>query len=107
MGIRFIKGTNVINPIHREEKEPQPQAKELRIAGEVIKELREKEGWSQSELGSRVGINGRTIRKLETCNYSTQMDTLEKIFDQFGYKMEFYISKEDFNQQILLVKKNV
>jgi transcriptional regulator with XRE-family HTH domain len=56
----------------------------LREAGAAVKELRVNRGLSPEQLGERVGVSGRTIRRVEEGNRPT-VRTMFLIALQFDY----------------------
>lgn len=57
--------------------------------GERIRQLREKRGYSQGELGNMVGLALSGIRSIEVGRYATTLDILNKIADALGVKLDF------------------
>lgn len=63
--------------------EDQPEAK----LGDVIREARKKQGWSQGELGEKSGLSRPTIARVEANNDVTTA-TIAKIAQALGLKLE-------------------
>ena len=55
--------------------------------GEVIREARKKQGWSQAELGEKSGLSRPTIARVEADNDVTTA-TIAKIAHALGLKLE-------------------
>lgn len=55
--------------------------------GEVIREARQKRGWSQVELGDRAGVSRPTIARIEGNNDVTTA-TIAKVAQALGLKLE-------------------
>lgn len=65
--------------------------------GERIKSLREKEGYSQTELAERVNISKQTLYKYEN-NIITNIpsDILEKIASVLGCSPSYFMGWDDY-----------
>lgn len=55
--------------------------------GEVIREARKKQGWSQAELGENSGVSRPTIARVEANNDVTTA-TIAKLAQALGLKLE-------------------
>jgi transcriptional regulator with XRE-family HTH domain len=55
--------------------------------GEVIREARKKQGWSQTELGENSGVSRPTIARVEANNDVTTA-TIAKLAQALGLKLE-------------------
>ncbi|MGO2746230.1 helix-turn-helix transcriptional regulator [Microbacterium sp.] len=55
--------------------------------GDVIREARNKHGWSQGELGEKAGVSRPTIARVEANNDVTTA-TIAKIAQALGLKLE-------------------
>ena len=53
-----------------------------------IRELREAHGWSQGELGERLGVSRQTINALETGKYDPSLPLALRIARLFGTSVE-------------------
>lgn len=60
---------------------------EQRDFGDVIREARKKQGWSQMELGEKAGLSRPTIARVEANNDVTTA-TIAKIAQALGLKLE-------------------
>ena len=60
---------------------------ELSGFGDVIREARKKQGWSQAELGEKSGLSRPTIARIEGNNDVTTA-TIAKIAQALGLKFE-------------------
>lgn len=60
---------------------------EQRGFGDVIREARKKQGWSQAELGEKSGLSRPTIARIEANNDVTTA-TITKIAHALGLKLE-------------------
>lgn len=60
---------------------------EVALIGKVI-EAREKRGLSQKELADLAGLKQPAIARLESMKVSPQIDTLFRILQPLGYKLE-------------------
>lgn len=55
--------------------------------GDVIREARKKQGWSQAELGEKAGLSRPTIARIEGNNDVTTA-TIAKIAQVLGLRLE-------------------
>lgn len=55
--------------------------------GDVIRDARKKQGWSQAELGEKSGLSRPTIARVEADNDVTTA-TIAKIAQALGLKLE-------------------
>jgi transcriptional regulator with XRE-family HTH domain len=55
--------------------------------GDVIREARKKEGWSQAELGEKSGVSRPTVARVEANNDVTTA-TIAKVAQALGLKLE-------------------
>lgn len=59
-----------------------------------IKGIREREVISQSELSRRSGVPQKTISRMEAGLSTPNIETLYKLIDTLGYKIELKIEKK-------------
>jgi DNA-binding XRE family transcriptional regulator len=69
----------------------------IRLAME-IHDLREKRGLSQRELDERAGTTQSAVARLEACNVSPSLPTLEKVAEALG--VELVVSFVDLDERI-------
>ena len=55
--------------------------------GDVIREARKKQGWSQTELGEKSGLSRPTVARVEA-NYDVTTTTIAKVAQALGLKLE-------------------
>jgi len=55
--------------------------------GDVIREARKKQGWSQAELGEKSGLSRPTIARVEADNDVTTA-TIARVAQALGLKLE-------------------
>ncbi|MBO9740090.1 helix-turn-helix transcriptional regulator [Xanthomonas axonopodis pv. begoniae] len=60
-----------------------------------VRELREANGWSQGELGERLGVSRQTINALETGKYDPSLPLAFRIARLFGEAIEQVFLYED------------
>ncbi|MEE7547143.1 helix-turn-helix transcriptional regulator [Xanthomonas sp. Kuri4-1] len=60
-----------------------------------VRELRESRGWSQGELGERLGVSRQTINALETGKYDPSLPLAFRIARLFGQSIERIFLFED------------
>ena len=61
--------------------------------GYLIKEFREEKGLNRRQLSIISGVPYTTLRKIEECNCSATLKTLEKILNALGYEIIFMKSE--------------
>ncbi len=54
-----------------------------------LRELREREGWSQGELAERLDVSRQTINALETGKYDPSLPLAFRIARLFGKPIEY------------------
>lgn len=69
----IMKETNIVTSMMIDEKRKK--------VAELIKTTREQRGWTQTELGDRVGFTKSTILRIENCTFSPNADQLYVILD--------------------------
>ena len=67
------------------------------MLGEKIKELREREKYSQKELGLKLGISPSTIWMYEQNRRSPGKDMLLKIAKVFNVSVDYLLSSDTYN----------
>ena len=55
--------------------------------GEVLKNCRWKQGWSQRQLSEQSGIARQTISDAELCHRGTSVVVLIELLDAMGYEL--------------------
>jgi HTH-type transcriptional regulator/antitoxin HipB len=65
-------------------------ARDPRQLGNVIRNARKGKGWSQAELGRKVGLRQSTISMIETGNPATTLETLLGVLA--ALELEFQIA---------------
>lgn len=63
--------------------------------GMAIRELRQKRGLSQGLLAEQVGVDRKTINRIENGRHSTSVSTLAAIAESLGEKPSSIISSID------------
>ncbi len=73
--------------------------------GEIIKETREKIGWTQSQLGSKCGVNKTQISKIENDVTCASMKVFISICETLGIQMRAEETKQKNNnlQQVFII----
>ena len=61
----------------------------------ILKEIRQKKGYTQEELGTNVGVSRQTIISIETYRYKPTLELAMKLSMKLNCKIEklFYFSK--------------
>lgn len=62
---------------------------ERKRVGQMIADIREKEGLTQRELGARSDNQAPHISRIEKGKYSVGLDTLASIGYAMGYRLEY------------------
>lgn len=60
--------------------------------GDVLRKLREAQGWSQTTLAQKIGMNKSTVVKVEANDPSVTLDTMTRVASAFGVSMD-YVSR--------------
>ncbi|MDR7375278.1 helix-turn-helix domain-containing protein [Kocuria rhizophila] len=60
---------------------------EQAVFGDIVREARKKQGWSQGKLGERAGLSRPTIARVEA-NSDVTTATIVKIAQALGLKFE-------------------
>ena len=60
----------------------------------ILRELRAQYGWSQEELGNRLGVSRQTINAIETQKYDPSLPLAFKIAALFELKIEDIFSQD-------------
>jgi len=60
-----------------------------------VKELRKKRGWTQGELGERLGISRQSVHSIETGKYDPSLPLAFRIADIFGASLDKIFDKTD------------
>lgn len=61
----------------------------------VVRELREERGWTQSELAERLDVSRQTVHSIEKGKYFPSLPLAFKISRVFGRRIEEVFSDED------------
>ena len=67
--------------------------------GEKVKKLRKDAGWSQDQLGEKIGIHGRHVGKYETGRALPGSETILKIAEVFNVSID-YLLRDDIDRQV-------
>lgn len=81
---------------------------------EKLMDLRKQRGWSQEELGERLGVTRQTVSKWELGSTTPEMDKLAAMSDLFGISLDelvrggesFTVKNGDSEQKVIIVKKS-
>jgi DNA-binding XRE family transcriptional regulator len=63
----------------------------LDLLGQVIKQARQERRLTQTELGHLVGVKKAQISKIENCTTDARFNTILKVFEALGAKINFNI----------------
>ncbi len=61
------------------------------MSGKTIRNLRGNLGWSQTELGERVGVSKQTVSNWENGNIQPSIDVLVKLSRVFGVSADYLL----------------
>jgi len=64
------------------------------VDGKEIERLRTLKGWTQDELGEKVGVSGRFIGYLEKGTRKTDTDKIKLIADELGVLVDDLYKKD-------------
>lgn len=60
-----------------------------------VRRLREARGWSQGELGERVGVTRQTVYFIETGRFDPSLPLAMRLARVFGHKVEEVFELEE------------
>lgn len=68
----------------------------MKLAGNRIKELRVKKGWSQDDLADKMGMTRANISNYERgINKNVPSETLKKFADKFGVSSDYLLGQSE------------
>ena len=73
----------------------------IELLGQAIKQARQERNLTQEQLGELVGVQKAQISKLENSVTNARFETIIKVFDALGAKINFNV--ELLNQKVKLV----
>jgi transcriptional regulator with XRE-family HTH domain len=83
-------------------------ATEDKAFGNRVLNLRKERGWSQPELGKRIGTSGAIIGRYERGEITPSIEAANKLADTFGVTLDFLVDDKDvpniLNDQTMLEK---
>ena len=78
-------------------KEGVTRARQRQVLGDLIRDLREAQGITQTELARRAHTTQSAISRLEDADYETmKLDTLQKIAEALSVPLTIGLGKETF-----------
>ncbi len=78
-------------------KERVKAARERQVLGDLIREARERQKITQTELARRAHTTQSAISRLEDADYETmKLDTLQKIAQALGLTLTIALGKQEF-----------
>lgn len=78
-------------------KEGVARARQRQVLGDLIRDLREAQGITQTELALRAHTTQSAISRLEDADYETmKLDTLQKIAEALSLPLTIALGKETF-----------
>ena len=60
--------------------------------GQFLKELRKEKGFTQEQLGEKLGVSNKTVSRWENGNYMPPVECLEMLSDLYGISMNEIVS---------------
>lgn len=73
----------------------QKQEKAISIFAKRLHELRKDRGWSQPELGEKIGTSGKIIGRYELGYITPSIEVARKLADVFEVTLDYLISGHD------------
>ncbi|MDQ0114327.1 helix-turn-helix domain-containing protein [Paenibacillus harenae] len=70
------------------------------VVGERIREMRSAVGYTQVQLGDKVGVDRSSIANYETGKATPPMDIIMKLVDVFNCTTDYLLGRSDYNQFI-------
>ncbi len=70
-------------------------AAEDKAFGNRLLNLRKERGWSQPELGKRIGTSGAIIGRYERGEITPSIEVAKKLADTFGVTLDFLVDDKD------------
>jgi transcriptional regulator with XRE-family HTH domain len=70
-------------------------ATEDKAFGNRLLNLRKERGWSQPELGKRIGTSGAIIGRYERGEITPSIEVAKKLADTFGVTLDFLVDDKD------------
>lgn len=65
------------------------------IVGNNIRRLRQERGWSQTELGNRIGVGLKTIARYEKAASAPSFHSLDSLAEAFGVSISTLFEEHD------------
>jgi len=70
-------------------------AEEVADFGQLVRELRVAAGWSQRELGERIGTTQSAVARLEAGDAQPRLGTLQKLAEAFDQDLHLYVRVQE------------
>lgn len=67
--------------------------------GEFLADLRKAQGWTQEQLGEKLGVTNKTISRWETGNYLPSVEMLQMMSELYGLTINELLSGERLTQE--------
>lgn len=75
--------------------------------GERIKELRKKNGMTQTDLAGKLGVTKGTISTWETGNRSPNFDVMDQLCEMFHASMDYLMGRTDVNSYREITEEDI
>lgn len=67
--------------------------------GEFLAKLRKEQGWTQEQLGEKLGVTNKTVSRWEKGNYLPPVEMLQMLSDLYGLTINELLSGERLTQE--------
>ena len=79
----------------------------LVVAGEIIKEMLDERGWSQSDLANRLGLATTHISQLLNGHECISQETALRLKRVLGSNMQFWLNLESQYREVLAQRESL
>ena len=67
--------------------------------GEFLAKLRKEQGWTQEQLGEKLGVTNKTVSRWEKGNYLPPVEMLQMMSEVYGLTINEILSGERLTQE--------
>ncbi len=88
---------NIVNSKkeHKEIGKKVPLPKEIYSVPERLKELREKEGYTQETVADALDIDVRTYQRIEKRYYAPKLEVIAKVSVLYGVSIDYIVLRKE------------
>ena len=72
---------------------------EIQKIGAFLADLRRQKGWTQEQLGEKLGVTNKTVSRWETGSYLPPVEMLQCLSDLYGITINEILSAERLDEQ--------